>query len=144
MQDIRITELTTPLHQHLDSINRLIAQLSLTAEPMTMERLEQIIASNMSHLYVAINDEDIIGMCTLALYDAPTGRKAWIEDVVVDDGARGMGIGRKLVATAIEEAKRHTPVTLMLTSRPARKAANRLYKAIGFERKETNVYKMKM
>lgn len=144
MQDIRITELTTPLHKHLDGINRLIAQLSLTAEPMPMERLEQIIASNMSHLYVALNGEELVGMCTLALYDAPTGRKAWIEDVVVDDKARGMGIGRRLVAYAIDEAKRHSPVTLMLTSRPARKAANMLYQAVGFERKETNVYKMKL
>ena len=142
MEYTEITELTTMQHNCLAGINKLIQQLSLTAEPMTSEQLERLIASNASHLYIAIKGEEIIGMCTLALYDAPTGRKAWIEDVVVDAGARGTGLGRRLVAHAIEEAHRYAPTTLMLTSRSSRIAANRLYQTIGFERKETNVYRM--
>ena len=80
-------------------------------------------------------------MCTLATYLAPTGRKAWIEDVVVDSQMRGQKLGRQLIDRVVDEARRLAPCSLMLTSRPARVAANALYKSAGFEQRETNVYK---
>ena len=82
-------------------------------------------------------------MLTLAHYMAPTGRKLWVEDVVVDSSLRGKSIGRALVQHAIEKAK-EIGGTLMLTSKPARVAANALYRSSGFEQKETNVYRMKV
>ena len=83
-------------------------------------------------------------MLTLGTYLSPTGRKAWIEDVVVDSAYRGKGYGKMLVEHAIEYARTLSPCTLMLTSNPARIAANELYRASGFEQKITNVYKMSL
>ena len=83
-------------------------------------------------------------MLTVGVYLSPTGSKAWIEDVVVDDMFRGRGLGRKLVTHAIDYCKSQNINTLMLTSNPKRVAANALYQSLGFERKETNVYKMNL
>jgi ribosomal protein S18 acetylase RimI-like enzyme len=80
-------------------------------------------------------------MLTLASYLAPTGRKWWIEDVVVDERYRGCGIGQALVENAALEVHNHGGGSLLLTSRPSREAANRLYQRAGFEKRETNVYK---
>ena len=81
-------------------------------------------------------------MVTLCIYQSPTGRKAWIEDVVVDQNYRGKGYGKVMIEKVIEQCRNRGNVTLMLTSRPSRVAANQLYKSLGFETKETNVYKM--
>lgn len=141
MQDIEISEITTADERTLEAVNKLISQLSHTACPMTTDSLARIVHSAASRLFAAIADGKTIGMCTLATYESPTGRKAWIEDVVVDTAFRGTGIGRKLVRHAIEEAHKQVPCTLMLTSKPARVAANKLYQSEGFEQKHTNVYK---
>ena len=116
----------------------------LTPQPMTLDEevIRELIASPHSHLYVAIEEEEVAGMLTLGCYHSPTGRKAWIEDVVVDVAYRDRGIGAELVRHAIDEARRLGVEQLMLTSNPMREAANRLYQRMGFERKMTNCYKM--
>ena len=81
-------------------------------------------------------------MVTLCIYQSPTGRKAWIEDVVVDQNYRGKGYGKVMIEKVIEQCINRGNVTQMLTSRPSRVAANQLYKSLGFETRETNVYKM--
>jgi ribosomal protein S18 acetylase RimI-like enzyme len=92
-------------------------------------------------LYVARVDGRILGSLTLALYRIPTGTKAWIEDVVVDAEARGHGVGELLNRAALDEASARGAKHVSLTSRPSREAANRLYRRIGFEPRETNVYR---
>ena len=82
-------------------------------------------------------------MLTLAWYDAPSGRKAWIEDVVVDGAARGCGAGDALVRAAVEHAARIGAGKVMLTSNPAREAARALYRTVGFEEVETTVFAFK-
>ena len=87
-------------------------------------------------------NEQIACMLTVGIYYSPTAGKAWIEDVVVDENFRGQGLSKLLVLHAIEFVKsQHIPL-LMLTSNPSRIAANKLYQSMGFERKETNVYRM--
>ena len=81
-------------------------------------------------------------MVTLCIYQSPTGRKAWIEDVVVDQNYRGKGYGKVMIEKVIEQCRNRGNVTQMLTSCPSRVAANQLYKSLGFETRETNVYKM--
>lgn len=135
-------EATEARKEYLESLNLLLPQLSTTAKPLTQEAFERLVTSTNSHLYFIQLNERIIGMCTLALYEIPTGCRAWIEDVVVDKEFRGMKFGKLLIERVIEDAKRFAPCTMMLTSRPSRVAANKLYQSIGFEPKETNVYKM--
>ena len=117
----------------------------LTTNPMTLteEMFRQLLASVNSHLFFLMKDEQIAGMLTVGIYHSPTGGKAWIEDVVVDEAFRGQGLSKLLVAHAIEFTKSQGIPSLMLTSNPKRIAANRLYQAMGFGRKETNVYRMK-
>lgn len=85
--------------------------------------------------------DPILGMLTLVTFQIPTGKRAWIEDVVVDSGARGQGAGQALVEAALDQAKILGCVSVDLTSRPSREAANRLYVRCGFQTRETNIYR---
>lgn len=120
---------------------RLIPQLSSSNPPPTADELREIVFAPGSVVLVARVDSRIVGTLTLAMFRIPTGLRAWIEDVVVDEAARGLGVGEALTRAAIAEAGRRGASTVELTSRPSREAANRLYRRIGFEARETNVYR---
>lgn len=120
---------------------RLIPQLSSSNPPPTVDELREIVFAPGSVVLVARVDSRIVGTLTLAMFRIPTGLRAWIEDVVVDEAARGLGVGEALTRAAIAEAGRRGASTVELTSRPSREAANRLYRRIGFEARETNVYR---
>lgn len=143
MNEPRFIEIEDLKPDYLEAINRLIAQLSTSSHTFTEAELNSLIASPQSHLYALEYDEKIIGMVTLCIYQCPTGRKVWIEDVVVDQNHRGKGYGKLMLRKAMEECQNRGNVTLMLTSRPSRIVANQLYQSLGFEKRETNVYKMK-
>ena len=131
---------------------RLMPQLSDSNLPPDAVALEAIVASETSILLVAEEPEigkqpdgsSILGSMTLVLIRLPTGLRAWIEDVVVDEVARGRGIGEALNRAAIERARKSGAKTVDLTSRPSRKAANRLYRRLGFEERATNVYRLEL
>ena len=142
--DIKIFEATTAENVYVDAINRLLVQLSSSPVLFTHEKLADIVASSSSHLFFAEHAGEIVGMLTIGEYLAPTGRKVWIEDVVVDEAMRGRSLGCMLVEHAITYSKTTGGGTLMLTSRPSRIAANRLYRSCGFEPKETNMYRMSL
>lgn len=125
----------------LEAFNRLIPQLSSSSPPPTREHLEALVDSEDTVLFVARVDGRILGSLTLACYRIPTGTKAWIEDVVVDADARGHGLGALLNQAALDEARSRGAKDVSLTSRPSREAANRLYRRIGFEPRETNIYR---
>lgn len=125
-----------------DAFQRLIPQLSSSSTPMDIEEIEDYLAQQSIDLIIFRGDDgDIQGMLTLVTFTIPTGTRAWIEDVVVGDAARGQGAGLQLVEAAIELAHKRGAKTVDLTSRPSREAANRLYQRAGFERRETNVYR---
>lgn len=109
---------------------------------LTPEYLQQIIDTPNTFLFILYENENITGMLTVGIYKTPTGSKAWIEDVVVDDIHRGKGFGKLIVEHAIEFVRSSGINSLMLTSNPTRIAANKLYQSLGFEQRETNVYKM--
>lgn len=122
------------------AVNRLLPQLS-SAAPPSIEELQAIVDDPDTGLFVAKLDGVVVGMLTLVLFRIPTGVKAWIEDVVVDDNARGRGVGEALNLAALDEARARGVKGVSLTSRPSREAANRLYQRIGFTRRDTNVYR---
>jgi ribosomal protein S18 acetylase RimI-like enzyme len=123
---------------------RLVPQLSRSSPPPTMEQLRLIVDDPTTTLLVATKeggDQKVVGMLTVAIFLLPTGVRAWVEDVVVDDEARGAGVASALVNAALERAQECGARTVDLTSRPDREAANRLYVRLGFVRRETNVYR---
>ena len=123
---------------------RLLKQLTARNITLTEEAYDKLITSTNSRLFFVQHNGCIAGMITVGTYLSPTGSKAWIEDVVVDEGYRGYGLGRQLVAHAIDYCRKQDIETLYLTSNPKRVAANGLYQSIGFERKETNMYKLQL
>lgn len=125
----------------VEAFQRLIPQLSSSSPPPSPHDLEEIVSSPATVLFVARVDGRILGSLTLAFYRIPTGLKAWIEDVVVDEAARGRGVASELSRAALAEAKARGAKDVSLTSRPSREAANRLYLHLGFERRDTNVYR---
>ena len=141
-----ITAATPELHE---AMGRLLPQLSRSAAPMSEADVERFLSQSSVRLFVfraetadADGNNPILGMLSLATFEIPTGVRAWVEDVVVDEAARGQGAGLALVEAAIEHAKTVGARTVDLTSRPTREAANRLYQRAGFQLRETNVYRV--
>jgi ribosomal protein S18 acetylase RimI-like enzyme len=140
--EITVSEMVESTPELVEAFTRLIPQLSSSSPPPTPDELEEIAAAPSSVLLVArANDGTIVGSLTLALFRVPTGLRAWIEDVVVDESARGAGVGESLVVEALERASAAGVKSVDLTSRPSRDAANRLYQRLGFEARTTNVYR---
>jgi GNAT superfamily N-acetyltransferase len=144
MTNIKIERITSADSSTTEAISLLLKQLSSQEFSFSERELAALINDSSSSLFLLYTEDKIAGMLTLGTYLSPTGRKAWIEDVVVDSVYRGKGYGKMLVEHAIEYARTLSPCTLMLTSNPARIAANELYRASGFEQKITNVYKMSL
>jgi ribosomal protein S18 acetylase RimI-like enzyme len=137
---IEVVDLATD--ELVEAFARLIPQLSTTSPPPSLDELSAVVRDPNNVLFVARLDGRIVGSLTLVTFRIPTGPKSWIEDVVVDDAARGHGIGELLNRAAVDEARRRGLRAISLTSRPSREAANRLYQRIGFEKRETNYYRI--
>lgn len=142
---ITISELTESTTESLNAVNRLLPQLSASAKAISINRLQDLTESDSTKLFIGTDQSgEILGMLSLIVMKIPTGNKAWIEDVVVDESARGRGIGRELMNHAHEEAKKHGVKSIDLTSRPSRESANELYQSLGYEIRQTNVYRYKI
>jgi ribosomal protein S18 acetylase RimI-like enzyme len=127
--------------EDLAAVNRLIPQLSRSAPPLSADALKQIVSWDGNYLLIARDGDRVVGMLTLVTFPIPTGLRAWIEDVVVDEAARGQGVGAALTQEAVRRGRAVGARTVDLTSRPTRQAANRLYERLGFELRETNTYR---
>ena len=113
---------------------------------VSSDRLTTLVAAPGTHFFAVVEDDGhVVGCATLCVFDTPTGRKACVEDVVVSPACRGQHIGRKLMERIIDFARRELgDVELHLTSNPRRVAANNLYRSVGFQQRETNVYNMEI
>jgi ribosomal protein S18 acetylase RimI-like enzyme len=141
MSAIQVTPVMSASADVLAACHRLIPQLSSSSAPISAKELEEIIESDTTVLFAARSGQEIVGLLTLTIFRIPTGVRAWIEDVVVDNQARGQGVGDALNRAALAEAERRGAKTVDLTSRPSREAANRLYQRLGFKQRDTNVYR---
>jgi ribosomal protein S18 acetylase RimI-like enzyme len=127
----------------VEAVERLTPQLSRSKPPPTEVEMGDIVASPATDLFIALSDDNtIIGMATLVTFRLPTGLRAWIEDVVVDEAARRTGVAETLTQAMLDRSRDQGCVTVDLTSRPAREAANRLYMKMGFALRDTNVYRL--
>lgn len=128
----------------VDAVVGLTVQLSRSAAPPTTEELGELVAAPATDLFIAIDEGTIIGMSTLVTFRIPTGLRAWIEDVVVDEAGRGKGVGLALTEAMVARAEEMGCRTVDLTSRPERAAANALYLKAGFVVRDTNVYRFEL
>lgn len=143
VQRVKVEIATTLTPAIVDAVERLVPQLSRSNPPPTTNELGDVVSSPATDLFIAIDDTGtVIGMATLAVFRIPTGLRAWIEDVVVDEAGRGQGVGEALTNGMVARARELGCRTVDLTSRPSREAANRLYKRAGFELRDTNVYRL--
>jgi ribosomal protein S18 acetylase RimI-like enzyme len=134
-----VTSLTKEIEE---AVTRLLPQLSSSAV-FDPERLRSVIRDTASTLLLArFNDEVILGMATIVTYSIPTGLRAHLDDVVVDESARGLGVGDQLVSAALELARQAGAKTIDLSSRPSREAALRLYARAGFIERESRLYRV--
>jgi ribosomal protein S18 acetylase RimI-like enzyme len=142
---IKIREIKRFSEKIYDAILKLLPQLNPDKPLPDREHVKEIIRSKNTRLFISeLKGGKIAGLFTLVTYDIPTGKKFWIEDVIVDKAERGKGIGEKMMIFAIEYARSAGAKEIDLTSRPERIAANLLYQKLGFVRRETNVYRYKM
>ena len=141
MSAIQVAPVMSASADVLAACHRLIPQLSASSAPVSAQELEELIESDTTVLFAARSGQEIVGLLTLAIFRIPTGVRAWIEDVVVENQARGKGVGEALNRAALAEAERRGAKTVDLTSRPSREAANRLYQRLGFKQRDTNVYR---
>lgn len=138
---MEIQELHNYTSSQLVEIKSLMSQLS---DRIIFSETELMMVSKdtNSHLYVILNDEHIVGCATLCIFHSPTGTKASIEDVVLSSDYRGQHLGKKLMEFVLDQARQLALIELHLTSNPKRIAANKLYESLGFQKKETNCYRM--
>jgi ribosomal protein S18 acetylase RimI-like enzyme len=140
---VKVEIATTLTPAIVDAVERLVGQLSRSAAPPTTAELSDIVSSPATDLFIAIDDGGtIIGTATLVTFRIPTGMRAWIEDVVVDEAGRGQGVGTVLTEAMVERAQELGCRTVDLTSRPSRESANRMYQRAGFVARDTNVYRL--
>jgi ribosomal protein S18 acetylase RimI-like enzyme len=125
----------------VDAAGRLLSQLSKSAAPPDADSLARIADHQATTLFIARSEGVMVGMLTLVTFPLPSGLRARIEDVVVDQDARGQGIGTALTLAAIDLAQQQGARSIDLTSRTSRVAANRLYQQLGFRLRDSNVYR---
>lgn len=138
---MEIRELNNYTQSQFEDLSHLVSELSDRVN-FTQTDLMLVLKDTNSHLYAIIDDEHIVGCATLCIFHSPTGTKASIEDVVVSSDYRGQHLGKKLMEFVLEQAKAYAPIELHLTSNPMRVAANKLYQSLGFQKKDTNCYRM--
>jgi ribosomal protein S18 acetylase RimI-like enzyme len=139
--DVQVEVVREVTQEVVDALGRLLPQLSRTAPPPGREQVAGVVECPTNALLLARGDGATVGMLTLVMFPIPSGLRARIEDVVVDERARGQGIGAALTLAAVELARRRGARTVDLASRPSRVAANRLYQRLGFELRDTQVYR---
>ncbi|MEV0462948.1 GNAT family N-acetyltransferase [Nocardia tengchongensis] len=138
---VTVETLTEVDDEIVEAFDRLLPQLSQTAKRLDREALAQLASTESTTVLVARSDGKIVGTLSLVMFPIPSGLRARIEDVVVDDSARGQGIGAALIEEAKTRARAAGARTLDLTSRASRSAANRLYERLGFQPRESQVYR---
>ncbi|WP_022730089.1 GNAT family N-acetyltransferase [Thalassospira lucentensis] len=144
MTDIAITQLKTAKPTDVQAIGALVTQLSSTEPGFSLRNLKAMLADPSTTIFVARANEEIVGMTTLVIFRVATGLRAFIDDVVVMTTHQKRRLGERLMRAAINHATSHGIEKIDLTSRPSRETANRLYQRMGFERRETNVYRLKL
>ncbi|GHA74941.1 MULTISPECIES: GNAT family N-acetyltransferase [Streptomyces] len=139
--DVRVEIIREASAELVDAFGRLLPQLSSKAKPLDYEAIDRMVSCDANTVLVARTSEAIVGTLTLVMFPLPSGLRGRVEDVVVDAAARGQGVAALLTQEALRIAREAGARTVDLTSRPDRAAANRLYERLGFQTRESTVYR---
>ncbi|MFC8237134.1 GNAT family N-acetyltransferase [Streptomyces sp. NPDC057284] len=139
--DVRVEIIREASEELVEAFSRLLPQLSTTAHPLDYEAVDRMVTCDANTMLVARTSDAIVGTLTLVLLPLPSGLRARVEDVVVDSAARGRGVAGLLTEKALQIAGEAGARTVDLTSRPDRVAANRLYERLGFQVRQSTVYR---
>jgi len=138
---MNVVEIQDYSDEVLEALNTLMPQLSSSFDALNQRDLEAIVQSDTSSLFMAMENKRYYGSLTLVRFKIPSGFRAWIEDVVVSEDARGKGVGEKLVKHAVQVANQSSVKSIDLTARSSRVAAISLYEKVGFQDRETTAYR---
>ena len=142
---MRIEAATEATQELLEALTALLPQLNPQLEPLTMDRLSRVIGDPATTLLVARDGaRRITGAAAVLVYATPAFVKARIEDVVVDEHSRGKGVGEAMVRRCIEVARERGAEIVELQSARWREVANRLYPRLGFQLRESNLYRLEL
>ena len=144
---IKITTLKKPDLDVLRDIDHLLKHLvhdPKTYKHVPMRTFREIVVDKNIVLVIARDGTRTVGIGLLLIVTKFRGRYGYVEDMMVDEEYRGRGIGKAIAEYLIELAKKRKIKTLELSTRPSRIPANNLYKKLGFQYKETNVYRMQL
>lgn len=136
-----IEELSSYTPQDLADLDALMHELSATSF-CNEELLKNALNDANVHVYVIRDEGHIVATGTICIKHTLEFSIADIESVVVSSKCRGRGYGKELMTAMIEAAKKMNVHHIQLTSNPKRVTANQLYQSIGFERYETNCYRL--
>ena len=137
----KIVEINTLADNQVQEVIALMGELDPTIEA-TEDMVRRTVEATGTHFFAVMEGERIIGCASLCVFESPTGRKASVEDVVVASACRGKHLGKQLMEHVIDYARTLAPINLQLTSRPERVEANKLYQSLGFQKRETNAYRL--
>ncbi|MFA6770641.1 MAG: GNAT family N-acetyltransferase [Bacteroidales bacterium] len=141
LEQIKISRVKEFEQECFVAVRELMIQLVNQEQLPSKEQFVKLLNSANSQLFIAqLANSQIVGTMTIATYEIPSGKRLWIEDVVVDVDYRGKGIGRELITFAIEHCRSIGAQDIRLTSRPTRVNANKLYIKAGFKKSDTNAY----
>lgn len=138
---IKIEIITKVTDEIVEAISALIPQLTSSSPKPSTDYLQRMLDSNTTTLFVAKENNNIVGMLSLVIYLVPSGKKSWIEDVVSDSGSRGKGIAKQLIQEALKFAEEQGLTKVDLTSNNQRLIAHKLYEKLDFEKRDTSVFR---
>ncbi len=141
-QQLTITALTQTSPEDLEAIRNLAKKIGNNYKELTTEDFDDMVSSPNITVLVAKAGEKIVGMITVLIYRIPYVRKAYIDDLVIDEAYRGKGIAKQLMQHAIDLSKEKSAAYIDLTARPRRAEGNSLYESFGFQKRDTNVYRL--
>lgn len=141
--NMEIVELNKVTEGQVQEVRELMGELDPDI-PVTEEMVRRTVEAENTHLFAVMEGERIVGCASLCVFESPTGRKASVEDVVIQEAFRGRQLGKELMQHVIEYARTLAPINLQLTSRPERVAANAMYQSLGFQKRNTNAYRMEI
>ena len=137
--------LTLPVREgDIARINELYQELGGKSDAVTRETIEAAVRGDSLILVVRGDDNEILGMGTLAYCHTISGVGGHVEHVSVHPGARRRGIASLITRDLVGTARHAKLKRVDLTSNPSRPGTYELYTGLGFEERTTRNFRHRL